>query len=155
MTFPLSWKPRSENQVIGESYADGAFIEAVARACNVPDFEFTTPLDKHQKRALGKDGFKTHLLGMRAFVDREEVRRIVIVGDNDADHAAALNDVRKAVREAGGYPTPSVQPLAIAEAGGLRIGIAMLPAAGENGCLETILLRALRTGGPTAECLES
>jgi Protein of unknown function (DUF3226) len=157
MTFPLDWSPSSKNQVIGESYSDGGFIKAVANAYNVPAFDFTAPLDKDKKRALGKSGFKTHLVGMRAFIDRQRVSRVVIVGDNDADHADALTDVRRASRDAGGYPTAPVNACETGKSGSgdLWVGIAMLPGIKENGCLETLLLKAKRETGPTQECLDS
>lgn len=157
MTFPLDWLPHSKNQVIGESYSDGGFIKAVAKAHGITDFDFTAPLDKDKKRAMGKDQFKTHLIGMRAFIDREQVSRVVVIGDNDADHSAALTTVRRAIRDAGGYPTAPVKSLEVGKSGSsdLWIGIAMLPGSNENGCLETLLLKGNRGSGPSQECLES
>jgi hypothetical protein len=152
-TLPDGWTPRSPNQVIGESEADGAFIRAVAAAHNVPDFEFTAPKGE-DGRSLGKDGFKKHLLAMSLFTQRGLVERIVIVGDNDTDHARALADVRKSIREAKAYPTP-VPPLQAANGNGLRVGIIMLPGIGENGCLESLLMKANRLSGPSAACLDA
>lgn len=153
MTLALNWRPRFRNQVIAESYSDGAFITAVGRAHNVPDFDFSTPLGK-DGRPLGKDGFGQLILAMRPFIDRDQMSRIVIVGDNDTDHAGNFNSIRRAIRDAGGYPTPAVTPLSFAAKDDLRVGVVMLPATGESGCLETLLLKATMTHGISEACLD-
>ncbi len=151
-TLPDGWKPSSSNQVIGESEADGAFLKAVAAAHGVPEFDFTAPKGA-DGRALGKDAFKKHLIAFKFLIQHGSVERIVVVGDNDDSHADSLADVRRAIRDAGGYPTPAAAPLQVAQAGKLRVGIVMLPGTNQNGCLETLLLRANRAVGPPPACL--
>jgi hypothetical protein len=140
-TFREEWKPTSPNQLVTESYHDGAFIKAVARAHGAPTFDYTAPLGE-DGRPIGKSGFKRHLLGMLYWVNRGDVRNVVVVGDNDTDHDAALVDVRRAIREAKGYPTPDAEPCEVATNGTLRVGVIMVPGTGRNGCLETLLLTA-------------
>jgi len=151
MTFKDGWIPTSQNQVIGESYADGAFVKAVSAAHGVPGFDFTAP--EKDGVPLGKDSFKQHLNGMQNFVRRGMVSRIVVVGDNDTDHSDAVAAVRRAIREAKDYPSPSSGPCESVSNGKVTVGYLMLPEAGHGGCLETLLLRAAMTGAPTAQCL--
>ena len=99
-------------------------------------FDHTAPIGA-DKRPLGKSGFKRHLLALLTQVNNGFMRNIVVVGDNDDDHASNFEEVRKAFREAKGYPTPPIAPCEIAEIERkVRVGIVMLPAAGRNGCLD-------------------
>jgi len=152
MTFQKGWAPRHQNQVIGESYADGAFIQAVAAAHGVPAFDFTAP--EKDGVPQGKDQFRQHLNGMQTFIRRGMVSRIVVVGDNDTSHADAVATIRRAIKEAKDYPSPPVSPCERATNGKVTIGFVTLPETGHNGCLETLLLRATMNGGPTTQCVD-
>ena len=153
MSFPDGWQPTEKNQVIGESYSDGAFIKAVAAAHGVPDFDFTAPQGE-DGRPVGKGGFKTHLLGMQNFIKRGKVSRVVVVGDNDDNHATAAAAVQRAIGETYGYPKPTA-PCQMSFSGSLGVGFLMLPGSGQNGCLETLLLKATMHGALTNNCLSS
>ena len=154
MSFPDNWEPTQPYQVIGESYADGVFITAVAQAHGVPVFDFTAPPGEDGV-ALGKGGFKTHLNGMQNFIKRGRVSRVVVIGDNDDNHANAVADVQRAIREAYGYPPPTAAPCQMSKTGSLGVGFVMLPGTGQNGCLETLLLKATMHGALTNQCLDS
>jgi hypothetical protein len=151
-TFRKGWQPTQPNQLVVESYADGAFAVAVAAAHGLPSFEFTTPLGENN-RPLGKDGFPEHLQGMVNYIRRDLVRNVAVIGDNDDDHDGAFTRIRRALQDAKGYPTVN-RPLEVAAHKNLRVGILMLPATATNGCLETLLLRATWNGGLDPACVD-
>jgi len=154
MTFRAGWLPKYRNQVVVESFADGAFVRAVGAAHGLSEFDFTTPLGP-DSRPIGKDGFRKHLTGMRAFVQRGLVTSVAIIGDCDDSHAGSFVSIRRAVQDAGGYPTPTVTPGGVASSGKLpRVGILMLPGPTENGCLETLLLKSTLRRNFDQACLE-
>jgi hypothetical protein len=153
-TFRPNWQPRSVNQLIVESWHDGAFIDAVARHYGAPRFDYTAPIGD-DGRPLGKSGFKRHLVGMLFWTNQQKVRNIIVSGDNDDDHASALTEVRRAIQDARGYPTPDVQPCKIATKGDIRIGILMLPESGKNGCLETRLLASTVKNQTAMACVDT
>lgn len=152
-TFRDGWAPTSQNQIIVESFHDGAFVKAVAKAHNAPDFDYTTPLGK-DRRPLGKDGFKEHLLGMRIYIDRRLVSRVVVVGDTDTDHAGALNAIRKSFADAKGYPSVTASCSVAKATTGLVAGMVLLPSATENGCLETLLLKSTLRRPVDGNCID-
>lgn len=149
-TFRTGWAPRSPNQLVAESFADAAFVSAVAVVHQVADFDYTVPLGE-DARPLGKDAFKPHLRAMRAFIDRGQVRRVVVVGDSDENHGAAFTAIRRAFADAGGYPSlAGPGQLAYAKGADLGAGGIVVPREGA-GALETLLLQAaIRTHVPTA-----
>jgi hypothetical protein len=152
MTFRKGWVPTQKNQIIVESFADGAFVTAVSQSHGIPAFDYTTPLGTNN-RPLGKSGFKEHLRGMRLFIERRQVDRVVVIGDNDDDHSAAFTDVKKGFSDAGGYPTIGAPAVAV-HAAGLHTGVLLLPATGENGCLETLLLKSTLRVPVSQDCID-
>jgi hypothetical protein len=72
----------------------------------------------------------------------ENVKAVLVVGDNDSDMAASLQIVRDQLKSAPGFGVPDVERVVAESTGGLpKVVILMLPM-GEPGNLESLCLEA-------------
>lgn len=101
--------------------------------------------------ARGYQNFGTVVTGIAGSSNRMNLRRLVIVGDNDTDPAGRFDNACNALQREG-FPIPP-EPSQIT-AGDPSTAIFLIPQAGVIGALETLLVAALLEGHPEVEeCL--
>ena len=93
--------------------------------------------------AKGYQNFATHVCGLTASSDWRKVKRLLIIGDNDTAPDARWRNAHDALAGEG-LPAPD-RPAEIADGtrGNRSTGIFMVPGAGKDGALETLLVRAI------------
>ena len=126
-------KPRV---IICEGKADVAFFEHLISERGLPEFQVLP--------ANGNSRYEDTLVALSAAPGFNGISGILLVGDNDLNPARAFQNIRTQIQRASGYGVP-VNPGEIAESAGFPdIVVMMVPWHGRVGCLETLLLEAVR-----------
>lgn len=146
-TFPGNIKYTRPNHLLCEGPSDVAFFERLMADRGLPTdpWDITSPRGK----LSGVSAFTAHIQGLFTSGDIGNIERLLIVADNDTNPSGNFTGVRRQVRE-GGVPVPN-KPLETARDESptrLSVAILMLPWAGEQGCLETLLLEAAMDSNP-------
>lgn len=134
-------------QVLCEGDGDDGFITALRKARGLPSFDVTCVSEG--------GGFEDTLKALEFAVDRGQVRKVLILADNDADPTKSFDAVKRALGRARIYPVPK-RPLQVRNSGRVATGVVMLPGSDERGNLETLLLRSVVRAEPDlVRCAEN
>jgi hypothetical protein len=133
--------------IICEGKADVAFLEHLIIERDLPQFQVIP--------ANGNSRYQEILLALTAAPGFADLAGILVVADNDLNPAAAFQNVRTQIRDAGGYAVPDAMRIPVLSPQFPSIAVLMVPWDDEIGCLETILLDAVRAVKPElAACAE-
>ena len=121
-----------------EGGGDKNFFQELIKARHLPEFYVTHP---REKEPGGRPGFTQRLRSLRLQPGFDAVRGIIVVSDNDGNPNSSFQEVRRLIHEAE-YRAPN-HPFVVV-AGPPALVVMMIPAANENGQLETLCLRAIR-----------
>jgi hypothetical protein len=143
----------AQTLVVCEGRADAAFFRALLDAYAIKGFQVGFPSRATAKDKVGKDGFGSYLSELRPRRGFDALKHIIVVTDCDDDANKSFTNARNQIEEAGGYPVPK-EPNTRAEGGPPSLTVMMIPGIGEEGNLETLLLRGLRDDLEHKECFE-
>ena len=143
--------------VISEGQADDEFLKELIAVRGLHNLEVLRP---GHEESYGKGGFQVRLQGLK-LRGIEKNKAILIVADNDDDPEAAFKDIQKQIRDAGEYGIPERPYQLSGRSEYPPVGVAMLPASGEQGSLDTLCwsaanlkyARQLKCVGAIADCL--
>lgn len=136
--------------VLGEGEPDERFINNLAKAIGLPQFEVRDPREGGSSR--GKDGFARRLTGLRAETGIEKQKAVLIVADNDLDPSEAFKNVRRQIVDSNRnddrkWGVPDKPRDLVQSTGSLpSLAVLMIPWDDEKGCLETICFEAAEEG---------
>ena len=130
-------KPRV---IICEGESDVAFFDHLISNRGLPEFQALS--------ANGRTRFESVLVALSAASGFNELAGILVVGDNDLDPATSFRNIQTQIQAAGGYGVPERPGEPAKEAGFPAIVAMMVPWDGRTGCLETLLLEAVREVHP-------
>lgn len=126
-------------QVLCEGDGDDKFIQALAKAHDLPEFEVTC--------FASGGGFEAKLASFEIPVNRGVIKKIVIVADNDTDPSASFQVIKKGIERCKIYPVPK-RPRHIRGSEHASVAVLMLPGDDEHGNLETLFLKNVRVKHP-------
>lgn len=133
--------------IICEGKADVAFLEHLIVERDLPIFQVIA--------ANGNSRYQEILLAITAAPGFTNLAGILVIADNDMNPAAAFQRVRTQIQDAGGYAVPNALRIPVRNSQFPPIAVLMVPWDDEIGCLETILLEAVRAVKPElAACAE-
>jgi hypothetical protein len=138
--------PREEfdgpNLVIAEGGADCEFLKRLFARRGITSCKLARP-------AKGKSDFTPRLeLILNFSANLSAIKTVVLVRDCDVNPASAFKEIQDQVRAAGRFGVPTA-PLVKASASGVPdLSIVLIPAATTPGCLETLILEAVRAKWP-------
>ena len=140
----------SDRVAIGEGNRDGEFLTALAKNRNITSFQFGW--------VKGSSTFGT--LNALAILPRyDQLATLLIFGDNDSQEGKSFEAIKDGLNQAG-LASPA-QPLQVTrKKGSPPVAVVMMPFPGVDGntegCLETLLLPAIKRAHPTqADCAEA
>lgn len=134
--------------IVCEGTADSEFLERllVQRGLSTNDF--------HIGEADGFGGFARHIDGVLGASSSANLRKLLLVADNNGDPPARLAQCQTLLNGRG-LPKPGVASVYI-DGAPIGAGIFLMPEAGHVGNLESLLLRAVLVAKPGAqECVEA
>lgn len=126
-------KPRV---IVCEGKADVAFFEHLISERHLPEFQVLP--------ANGNSRYQDLLVALTAAPGFSGLSGILVVGDNDLNPTAAFQNIRGQIQAAGGYGVPDAPRNPARSAGFPAIVVLMIPWDAIVGCLETLLLAAVR-----------
>jgi hypothetical protein len=143
--MPLAWL------ILSEGDGDYAFFKNLIEVRKIPNME---PRRRTGKLS-GNTVFKQWLEALRPETGADQYSGILIVADNDGNPAKAFKEVRRQIQQAGEYGIPTAPALvAPAQNGRPAVAVLMLPWTDQEGCLETLCLRAALQRRPRiARCI--
>lgn len=134
--------------IVCEGKADVAFFEHLIAERGLPEFQVLP--------ANGNSRYGDILVALTAAPGFNGLSGILVVADNDLDPAAAFQNILEQIQEAGGYGVPNAPRVPARSAGFPTIVPLMVPWDDTVGCLETLLLEAVRAVNPElAACVET
>jgi len=136
MTIEIK-KPRL---IVCEGKADVAFFEHLITERDLPEFQVLP--------ANGNSRYEDILVALTAAPGFSGLSGILVVGDNDRNPATAFQNIRAQIQAAGGYGVPNALRVPARNASFPPIVVLMVPWDDTVGCLETLLLEAVRTVNP-------
>jgi len=139
--------------VVAEGNGDKQFIENLCAVRGIGGFQI--------EEARGNAKFETHLKGLRDRTGFDNLRLLVVIGDNDDTPGDRFNHIRKSLKAAA-LPQPN-DPFTPVKRDNLTVIIIMLPytyaAASRTvakGCLDTVLLPYIENRhGAVLPCVET
>lgn len=133
--------------IVCEGKADVAFFEHLIAERGLPEFQVVS--------ASGNSRYEDLLVALSTSPDFGGLSAILVVGDNDLNPAASFENIRTQIQGAGGYGVPNAPRTPARRDGFPAIVVLMIPWDCVAGCLETLLLEAVRSVNPAlAVCVD-
>lgn len=133
--------------ILGEGKRDVSFLEHLLVSRGLIGFQ--------SGFAGGKDRFAEYLASLKPRTGIDRLRHLIVVGDNDTDPDRAFRGIQDQIQHAG-FPAPEQPNDTIRGVSGPSVTVVMLPAPGEPGNLDALLLRSVLDGThPFHECFEA
>jgi hypothetical protein len=133
--------------ILGEGKRDASFLAHLMEERRLGGFQVGF--------AAGKDNLPEYLSSLRPRIGFDQSRHLIVVGDNDADPPKAFKRTQDHIRDAG-FPVPERLNETATSKLGPAVTVIMLPAPGEPGNLDVLLLRSVLDGShPLHDCFEA
>lgn len=137
-------KPRL---IVCEGPSDAAFFERLISTRNLPEYQVIS--------VDGRVGFETALVALTTARSFGKLSGLLVAADSDLDPDDSFRTIRRQIENVGGLGIPN-RPLECARAAGFpAVAVMLIPWHTEIGCLESLLMEAVRAANPElATCVE-
>jgi len=128
--------------IVTEGMADAYFVDELLKHKAITKCSVGCP-SKDSAGGMGKPAFGKYLLGMQTARARKtsvNLQGLLVIADADENPAKSFKDVTDALDNAQ-FPKPT-DPFQVQDINGFRSAVYLIPAQGETGTLEHLLLRA-------------
>lgn len=142
--------------ILCEGTSDEAFLRALIKARNLPEFCIRNGSDLPGDNPGGITMIGRLLAGIIIWEGFAAITDILIVVDSDSDPLTNFNEVCSQIRSVTDYSYPVPNTLLDRANGSPRVKVITIPWIDESGNLETLCLSvAVKTSQPLAACVEA